>query len=124
MLARIMPAIISGNRESLNEIARMDDAVDILQAQIIEYMGKISKGALTDGQTSEFLRLMEAVNDLENIGDTIETNLVALGHERISQGVSISKPTQEVLLGFHRSVAKSVADEVPGGGAVERQAWH
>jgi phosphate:Na+ symporter len=112
MLDRIMPAIIDGNRQSLNEIAAMDDAVDTLQAQIIDYMGKISKGALTEGQTAEFLRLMEAVNDLENIGDTVETNLVALGHERISQGVSISKPTQEVLSGFHGAVTRSVAAAV------------
>jgi phosphate:Na+ symporter len=112
MLERIMPAIIGGNRESLNEIARMDDAVDLLQVQIITYLGKISKGSLTDPQTTEFLRLMEAVNDLENIGDTVETNLVVLGHDRISQGVSISKPTQEMLLGFHKAVSKSVGAAV------------
>jgi phosphate:Na+ symporter len=108
MLARIMPAIIAGNRESLTEIQRMDDAVDSLHAQIIGYLGKISRLSLTENQTAELIRLMSSVNDLENIGDVIETNLVVLGKERIDQGLSISQPTREVMNGFHLAVTKAV----------------
>jgi len=108
MLTRIMPAIIKGNRETLSEIERMDDQVDILYADIVNYLGKISKQALTEGQTKELMRLMEAAGDLENIGDIIETNLVVLGNERIDEGVSISEPTQEVLNGFQKTITKSV----------------
>jgi phosphate:Na+ symporter len=67
---------------------------------------------MTDSQTEEFLSLMEAVGDLENIGDTIETNMVALGHERIDHGFSISDPTKEVLSGFHKVVKKAVIGAV------------
>ena len=108
MLARILPAIIAGNRDSLAEVKAMDDAVDSLHAQIIDYLGKISRLTLTEAQTADLIRLMSAVNDLENIGDVIETNLVVLGNERIDQGLSISQPTREVLNGFHRAVTKSV----------------
>jgi phosphate:Na+ symporter len=108
MMARIMPAIVSGNRKSLEDVAEMDDDVDLLHASIIDYLGKISRLPLTEGQTAELIRLMEAVNDLENIGDIIETNLVVLGNERIDQNVSISVPTRDLLYGFHRIVAKSV----------------
>ena len=51
----------------------MDDAVDSLNAQIIDYLGKISRLTLTAAQTADLIRLMSAVNDLENIGDVIET---------------------------------------------------
>ncbi len=108
MMSKIMPAIIAGNKEQLAAIQRMDDNVDVLHAQIIGYLGKISGQSLTETQSAEFLRLMEAVNDLENIGDTIETNLVVLGNERIDERVKISKPTQEVLMGFHEAVNKAV----------------
>lgn len=108
MLARILPAIIAGNRDSLAEVKAMDDAVDSLHAQIIGYLGKISRLTLTEAQTADLIHLMGAVNDLENIGDVIETNLVVLGNERIDQGLSISQPTREVLNGFHRAVTKSV----------------
>ncbi|NEV64095.1 Na/Pi cotransporter family protein [Thiorhodococcus minor] len=108
MLARIMPAILSGNRETLREIERMDDAVDTLHAQVIAYLAKISRQSLTEAQTSELIRLMDAVNDLENIGDIIETNLIVLGNERIDAGVSISQPTREVLSELHAAVTRSV----------------
>ena len=107
MVDNIMPAILSGNRDSLAAVAEKDDEVDILYEQIIEYLGKISKRSLTDSQTEELLRLMEAVSELENIGDTIETNLVSLGYDRIDAGFSISEPTRKVLNDFHKVVAKA-----------------
>ena len=73
----------------------------------IRRTGQISKRSLSDDQTEEFLKLMEAVSDLENIGDTIETNLVELGYDRIRTGVSISQTTREVMLGFHKVVTKA-----------------
>jgi phosphate:Na+ symporter len=107
MLDRIMPAILQGNMTSLIAVRDLDDKVDILYEQIVDYMGRISKRSLTDRQTEEFLKLMEAVNDLENIGDTIETNLVDLGLDRLKAGLSISEPTREVLLGFHQLVTRA-----------------
>ena len=113
MLNSIMPAILNGNRESLAHVQMMDDEVDILYQQIIEYMGQISKQKLSENLKDEFLRLMEAVSDLESIGDTVETNLVVLGNERIDAGFSISEPTRKVLTDFHKLVLKSF------GGAVQ-----
>jgi phosphate:Na+ symporter len=112
MLTRIMPAILDGSRESLKSIAQLDDEVDILYEQILDYLGRISKQSLSDQQTESLIALMEAVGDLENIGDTIETNLVSLGYERIEAGFSISIPTREVLEGFHKVVKKAVVGAV------------
>jgi phosphate:Na+ symporter len=75
-------------------------------------MMQISKGVLTEEQTQEFLNLMEALTDLENIGDIIETNLVDLGHSRIEQSVSISEPTQKVLTGFHELLRRAFSGAV------------
>ncbi len=108
MLADIMPAILKGERASLNDIERADERVDTLYAGIVTYLGKISRLELSEKQTEEFLRLMDAVNDLENMADVIETNLVVLGRQRIEKGVSISRPTQEVLNGFHAVVTRAV----------------
>ncbi|MCU7857287.1 MAG: Na/Pi cotransporter family protein, partial [Candidatus Thiodiazotropha sp. (ex Lucinoma borealis)] len=121
MLSRIMPAILTGDRKTLDDVAQLDDEVDILYEQIIDYLGKISKQSMTDNQTAEFLALMEAVGDLENIGDTIETNMVALGHERIDHGFSISEPTKQVLNGFHKVVRKSVDGAVQAVSQVNSQ---
>ena len=108
MLKRIMPAIIKGNREALDEVRRMDDVVDILHASIVEYLGKISKQPLSENEMKEFMRLIDAASNLENIGDIVETNLVVLGHDRIDQGITVSGPTQEVLNGFQAAIIKAV----------------
>ncbi len=86
----------------------MDDAVDILHAEIIAYLGKIAKQPLSEDEMQEFLRLIDAAGNLENIGDIIETNLVVLGHDRINDGLKVSAPTQEVLKGFQAAIIKAV----------------
>lgn len=112
MLARIMPAILTGSTATLHEIRQIDERVDALHAEIVTYLGKISGGELTPKQTETFLRLMDAANDLENIGDVIEMNLVELGISRIDKGVSISVPTQKVLRGFHDVVSRAVENAI------------
>ena len=52
---------------------------------------------------------MEAVSNLENIGDIVETNLVVLGQDRIRDKIDVSATTQEVLNGFQTAVCKAVA---------------
>jgi phosphate:Na+ symporter len=107
MLERILPAVISGNLQTLKDIARIDDEVDILHGHIITYLGDISKKQLTEEQTRKLVGLMAAVNDLENVGDIIETDLVHLGNERIERNISISMATREVLTRLHDVVSKA-----------------
>jgi phosphate:Na+ symporter len=108
MLERIMPAITAGNRNALTQVAKIDDEVDILHGHVVTYLGRISQKALTDEQTRELLHLMSAVNDLENIGDIIETDLVMLGNKRIEQAVAISDSTRAVLENLHETITLTV----------------
>lgn len=108
MMKQIMPAILDGSKQTIAKIESRDDEVDLLYEQIVDYLGKISKSTLTDSQTEELLALMEAVGDLENIGDTIETNLVSLGMEHVTSDFTISESTRQVLTNFHSEVNKAV----------------
>ena len=108
MLEQIMPAIISGDQGSLRAVAKIDDEVDILHGCIITYLGRISQNTLTEEQTHDFIHLMAAANDLENIGDVIETDLVHQGYERIEQAVSVSDATRKILDELHHVVSNAV----------------
>ena len=105
MMERIMPAVAFGNAQALKDVARIDDKVDILHGHAITYLGDISKGALTGEQTQTLVGLMAAANDMENIGDIIETDLVHLGNERLEQGITISHETRDVLTKLHKVVS-------------------
>jgi len=112
MLAKIMPAILNGNEAMLAEIQRADELVDTLHAEIVVYLGKVSGMELRNKQTKELMQLMDAANDLENIGDVIEMNLVELGRRRIEKDVSVSGATQAVLTDFHHVVTDAVSAAV------------
>jgi len=99
MLADILPALLHGTRWTLLEIEERDDEVDSLHRQIITYLGEISQTRLSESETGELIGLMEATNNLEAIGDIIETNLVALGLHRAEQGLTVSPETTRVLIG-------------------------
>ncbi len=108
MYAMNLPAMLSGSNSDLDEVEAADDAVDALHGQIIEYLGVISKTTLTNRETDELLRLMEATNDIENIGDIIETNLVQLGRERIGEQILISEATVQVITEYHETVGRAL----------------
>jgi phosphate:Na+ symporter len=108
MLEKVMPALLSRDRIALREVRRLDERVDVLHAATISYLGKLSKGNLTETQTRKFARLMEAVNNLESIGDIIETELVGLGMKLIDEDVVISPETRKVITNIHEAVSRSV----------------
>ena len=64
MLAEIMPAILHGSIAKLDELQKVDERVDILHAEIVVYLGRISQLQLSKKQTAELVGLMDAVNDL------------------------------------------------------------
>ena len=104
MLTGILPAVLDGTRGDLAGIEALDDEVDDLHGQIITYLGAIGQTKLSEDSSDELVGLMEATNDLEAIGDIIETNLVQLGLDRIERGLIISEETRDVLAAFHSEV--------------------
>ncbi len=108
MMKAILPAVLSGSPEELRAVEAMDDAVDVLHAQILTYLGRISASELTETQSEEFMKLMEAINSLEQMGDIMETNLVALGFQRIDRQVTISDETKAVITEFHAEVLRAL----------------
>jgi phosphate:Na+ symporter len=108
MLTGILPALLDGTRGELSEIEALDDEVDDLHGQIITYLGEIGQTKLNEESSDELVGLMEATNDLEAIGDIIETNLVQLGLQRIEQGLVVSDETKDVLASFHNEVESAL----------------
>ncbi|MCP4896998.1 MAG: Na/Pi cotransporter family protein [bacterium] len=108
MLTQSMPAFLAGNRERIKEISEIDDKVDFLYTEIVRYLGKVSKTPLTETQSKELNKLLSAVNDLESIGDIIETDAVDLAEQCYAADVHISKATQDVLSDLHSSIVNSV----------------
>ncbi len=108
MLADALPTLLDGTTEQLLALEKRDDLADQLHGKIVTYLGQISGAALTEGESTELIKLMEAANDLESIGDIIEINIVGLGRRRLNGNVEISAATREVLRKFHTVVTRAL----------------
>ena len=108
MNSAVMPAVLTGNREALQAVREMDEEVDILYKHLVNYLAEVSKLQLNEYQTQKMMKLMAAVNDLEQIGDVIEVSLVDLGEKRIKKGFKISEATQKVINTVHVVVSDAL----------------
>ncbi len=108
MLQDIRPAFRDRDMESLADIARRDDEVDILEVEILSYLGKIRQKALTEDESLAFQGLMTATDNMESLADIIETDLVSLGRKAASMTAISGDETLELLLEFYTTVCKSV----------------
>jgi len=106
MMTRVLPAVLTGENEDLLEVKAMDESVDLLHGHIITYLGQLNQENLSEAVSQELMCTMEAANDLEAVGDIIETNLVVLGLQRLEEGVVVSEATRNVLTNFHKTVLR------------------
>ena len=92
----------------LEEIAEMDVDVDMLHARIVAYLARISSGELSRNETDVLLRLIQAANQIEHMGDLIETNLVGLGQKLAEDGVTVSSQTADIIRDYHAKVGDAL----------------
>ena len=112
MLAAALPAVLAGSERQLHALAAMDTDIDILHGHIVRYLGQVSSGKLSGEASAEVISLLQVTNHLEQIGDVIETNLVRVGQQRISEEVVVSAPTRRVIERFHHEVARALTTAV------------
>lgn len=110
MFEKIRMAYQNSNHEELDYVAKLDDKVDIIHAQITEYLKKLTMEELSENENNDLMRYLQANEDFERIGDVIETNLVATGHQAIRAGVSDSETSREILKELYDAIQKAMTN--------------
>jgi phosphate:Na+ symporter len=108
MHSAMMPAVLSGSKDSLLAVREMYAEVDVLHKHLATYLAKVSQLKLNGTQTRKMIKLLEAVNDLDHIGDLMEVNMVTLGERRIEKGFKVSDETQKIIKTVHMVVADAL----------------
>lgn len=102
-------ALRQRDKDKLEEVARRDDEVDILEARIMEYLGHVRQNLLTEQESLHHQALMTALTNLEGVADIIETDIVRLANTYIEGDFQAgSEQTRELLEGLWRSVRRAV----------------
>ena len=104
----MMPAVLTGENDSLASVRAMDEEVDVLYKHIVNYLAEVSKLDLNEAQTRNLMKLLASTNDLEHIGDVIEVNMVELGQRRLSKNIKVSDQTQKVINTVHLVVSDAL----------------
>nr|CRH06929.1 Na/Pi-cotransporter II-related protein [Candidatus Magnetococcus massalia] len=103
-----LPIILHGDEKALADFKERDEEIDVLYSHFIDYLGKVSRGKLTDKQTEEMINLVNAVDTVENIGDIIETNLVHIGRQRLKNNLTLDPESEAFLRQVHTLVLESL----------------
>ena len=108
MVRGSLEVALNGKAGDLNRLAQRDDDVDSLHAAIVTYLGQLSRENLTAKQSQLLHDYLLAANYFENIGDTIESNLVIIGRHRLEQRLVISPSTQTLMRSVHQKVCQAI----------------
>lgn len=108
MLTELPKAILNRDQEHIDEIAKLDDKVDILEAAIFSYLGKVRQQALTEEESKIHQDLMSATVNLETLSDVIETDLARLTKSFVSKERQVRESTSEIFHELYDTVSQTV----------------
>ncbi|REL28114.1 Na/Pi cotransporter family protein [Thalassotalea euphylliae] len=110
MLAKTGDAFRERDATKFDEIAKMDDQADILHAEITDYIRKLTVQNLTEQENDSLMRYLSINEDLERIGDVIETNLVEVGKEAVRLKLRATETERTVLSQLYYQLREALTD--------------
>ena len=118
MLSEMPRAVLEKDIKHVETIVMLDDKVDILEAAIFGFLGKVRQLSLTANESDVHQKLMTATVNLETLADVIETDLAPMAKKVIAKQQRISEITidvfEDLYISVHRSVelaVKSIRDD-------------
>jgi len=105
MVQEVPPRILRGDRIALQEAEGWDDRVDSLQSAILDYLGKLAEGLMSNEERQLALRYIRMTNLLESGADVIDRNLIPMGMDRLKTGHEVSKETFDGIERLYSGIA-------------------
>ena len=90
MLTEFREAMINRDRERLDNLHKMDDRVDILEGDILRYLATLRAETLSEQESEEINNAMIISDNIESVGDIIETDLVEVGEKILDENIQYS----------------------------------
>ncbi len=91
MFGDLREGMLERDRAKLESVQRMDDQVDVLEGDILRYLGEVRTRSLTERESAELGLAMAVADTFESVGDVIETELVGMGYRVLDEGIESSE---------------------------------
>src|SRR5215211_8225625 len=108
MLRKVMTAMMTNDRALVDQVLRMDNAVDGLDEAIKLYVTKLTRGSLDEREAQRAMEIISFAINLEHIGDIIDKNLSELATKKIKRRFQFSAEGAEELSAFHKRTMDSL----------------
>jgi phosphate:Na+ symporter len=108
MLRKVMTAMMTNDRALVDDVSRMDNAVDDLDEAIKLYITKLTRGSLDDREGKRAMEIVSFAINLEHIGDILDKNLSELATKKIKRRFEFSVEGAEELSAFHKWIVDSL----------------
>ncbi len=108
MLRKVMAAMMTNDRALVDQVSRMDNAVDGLDEAIKLYVTKLTRGSLDEREGQRAMEIVSFAINLEHIGDIIDKNLSELATKKIKRRFQCSPEGAEELSAFHKRTMDSL----------------
>ncbi len=108
MLRNVMTATMTNDRALVDQVSRMDNAVDGIDEAIKLYLTKLTRGSLDEREGKRAMEIISFAINLEHIGDIIDKNLSELATKKIKRRFEFSPEGAEELSAFHKRIVDSL----------------
>ena len=108
MLRKVMMAMMTNDRALVDQVSKMDNAVDGLDEAIKLYLTKLTRGSLDEREGQRAMEIVAFAINLEHIGDIIDKNLSELATKKIKRRFEFSPEGADELATFHKRTMDSL----------------
>jgi phosphate:Na+ symporter len=108
MSSQIPDVMLSGTYDSITRLKDIDDEVDAHHRHVVRYLTELGRQALNEEETQKLVAALSTANDLEAIGDVIETNFVRAARHRIERNIMFDIRAEERLRDLHTEVHQAL----------------
>lgn len=108
MLRNVMAALLDNNRKLVDDVSRLDNAVDRLNEAIKLYITKLTRDALDERDGRRAMEIISFTINLEHIGDIVDKNLCEVAAKKIKRRYQFSAAGAAELTSFHKQVVDSL----------------
>jgi phosphate:Na+ symporter len=123
MMDALHSALAQKDKAKLDEVAHRDDEIDLLDVEIMVYLGRLQQQMLSDSDNATQEALRATMMNLDNIGDVIESDMAPLVRRYLEGGFEASsQETQEMVEGLFTAVRRSIELVVTAVGQTDQRA--
>jgi phosphate:Na+ symporter len=97
MFAGLRKGMLERERSQLEAVQKMDDQVDVLEGELLRYLGTLRTQTLSENESAEVALAMKVADTFESVGDVVETDLMKVGYRMLDENIQVSEAMRHLF---------------------------